>query len=830
MRRVVLSLVLLMTLSGVGGSVDEARAQAPGMASYYETTDFLGAPPASFREGLLGYGNPAMPALAGNHLVAAWSTDGRRAASVQDWGVFTSAGGLGAGLVRRRAGGLATTGYHLSLSGGTDDAAFGLGYQGFSGDATALGRYNRLTVGTVSRPSPYLSVGLAGNVALETDDREVVGELGVRPLGTSQLTLFADAAWGEGEALADVPWSVGAAVEVVDGVDLRTRVFDSEALTVGLRVELGRAGLDSQSRLDPSGDYARQVNRVRVGDYEPSVLAEAVREGEEHVELSLQGPVTYRETRFRRLVGDGPPRFYELLRTVRRAGENDRVAALALNLSDLQVRPELAWELRTAVQEAQARGVTVVAQLEGGGMTTYHLASVADVVALDPQGSLLLPGYAAGRTFLKGTLDKLGLGVQAWRFFEYKSAFERFSRTDYSPADSLQRRQYVDDQYELTTDDITAARPIGADSLDRVIDEKVVLTAREARQAGLVDTLARWHERDGLLRGATDTETASLDADQLDQIATATRAWGAPSEIAIVYGLGATQVEGGMGSRQLSKRIRTLAEDDDVAAVVFRVDSPGGSPVAAAQVGEAIRECAAEKPVIVSQGQVAASGGYWVSTHADTIVAGPNTVTGSIGVIGGWIYDEGFGDKTGLSSDVVQRGERADLLAGIRLPLVGVSLPTRRLTDEELARVETVIQKGYDEFVAAVAAGRDTTEAHIRDVGAGRIYSGRDGTQVGLVDEVGGLERALDLARRATGLEPDELTVREVNPTAGGISLGRFLPGPLGALLGEETAEARPATQTAPTRTFLRLMLEHQPGPLVLLPPGDASVLESVRD
>ena len=148
----------------------------------------------------------------------------------------------------------------------------------------------------------------------------------------------------------------------------------------------------------------------------------------------------------------------------------------------------------------------------------------------------------------------------------------------------------------------------------------------------------------------------------------------------------------------------------------------------------------------------------------------------------------------------------------------------------ELARVETVIQKGYDEFVAAVAAGRDTTEAHIRDVGAGRIYSGRDGAQVGLVDEVGGLERALDLARRATGLEPDELTVREVNPTAGGISLGRFLPGPLGALLGEETAEARPATQTAPTRTFLRLMLEHQPGPLVLLPPGDATVLESVRD
>ncbi|MEF8939523.1 MAG: S49 family peptidase [Salinivenus sp.] len=798
------------------------------MASYYETTDFLGAPPASFREGLLGYGNPATPALAGNHLVAAWTTDGRAAATVQDWGVFTSAGGLGAGLVRRKAGPLRATGYHLSLSGGMGDAAFGVGYQGFSGDATALGRYNRLTVGTVSRPSPYLSVGLAGNIALETDDREVVGEVGVRPLGTPRLTLFADAAWGEGAALADVPWSAGAAVEVIDGVDLRTRVFDSEAVSVGLRVELGRAGLDTQSRIDPSGDYGGQVNRVRAGDYEPSAFAEAVRDDEEHVELSLQGPVPYRDTRFGDLFDDAPPRFYELLRTIRQAGEKDRVAALALTLSGIEVRPELAWELRTALQRAQARGVTVIAHLENGGMTAYHLASVADVVALDPQGGLTLPGYAAGRTFVKGTLEKLGLGVQAWRFFEYKSAFERFSRTDYSAADSLQRRAYVDDQYELTTDDITAARPLGPDSLDRIIDEKLALTAREARQAGLVDTLARWHERDGLLREATGGATASLDADDLDQIATVTRDWGAAPEIALVYGLGATQVEAGMESRALSKKIRDLAEDDDVAAVVFRVDSPGGSPVAAAQVGEAIRACAQEKPVIVSQGQVAGSGGYWVSTHADTIVAGPNTVTGSIGVIGGWIYDEGFGDKTGLSSDVVQRGERADLLQGLQLPLLGVSIPTRKLTDEELGRVETVIRKGYDEFVRAVAAGRDTTEAHIRDVGAGRIYSGLDGKEVGLVDEVGGLARAVSLAREATGLAPGEGTVREVNPTSGTVDVGQFLPGPLGALAdgpGRETG-ARPATQTAPTQTVLHLLLEHQPGPLVLLPPGAVPAAE----
>lgn len=794
------------------------------MASYYETTDFLAAPPASFHEGLLGYGNPALPALTGTQAVGILSTEGSDAASVQDWGLFSSIGGLSSSVVHRDRGALSTTGYHVSLARGSDEAVVGLGFQGFSGDATALGRYNRLTAGTILRPTPYLSIGLIGNVSLETDDREVVSEVGVRPLGTSRLTLFADAAWADGQAITDVPWSAGATVEVTKGIDLVGRVFEDESFTAGLRVELGRLGLDSQSRVNPSSEYAGQIHRVRAGDYAPSVVAEAVKKDEEHVEMGLQEPVQYRQMRLSGLLGEEPSRFYELLRTVRQAGESDRVTALALNLSGLQMRPELAWELRTALRRAQQRGLRVVAVLESGGMTAYHLATAADVIALDPQGTLQLPGYAGSRTFLKGTLNKVGLGVQAWRFFEYKSAFERFSRTDYSQADSLQRQLYINDRYELFQQNVTARRPLDPDSLDRLIDEKAILTAQEARHAGLVDTLARWHERSDLLRAITDDQTSSLEADHLNEIATATRKWSAPPEIAVVYGIGATSVEGGMGSRALSKKIRTLAADEDVAAVVFRVDSPGGAPVAAAQVGEAIRRCAAEKPVIVSQGQVAASGGYWVSAYADRILAGPTTVTGSIGVIGGWIYDKGFSEKTGLSADVVQRGERADLLqGGLELPLLGLSVPTRKLTEEEMARIEDLFRKQYAQFVATVAEGRDTTEAHVRDVAEGRIYSGRDGKDVGLVDEIGGLPRAIERARTAAGLAPEEAVVREVNPTAA-FSLASLLPAPLGTLadaLGTGPKEQeKPLAQTDPTATFMRLMVEHQPHPLVLLPPN----------
>ena len=814
---IVAVLAALLFASGFG----DTDVHAQEMASYYETTDLLGAPPASFREGLLGYANPALPALTGNHLVAAWSTEGRDAASVRDWGLFSTVGGLGTSVVRRDRGPLAVTGYHVSLGGGSDDFATGIGYQGYSGDATALGRYNRLTLGAIARPTPYLSIGFTSNVSLETDDREVVGEVGVRPFGSSRLTLFADAAWGEGEAIEDVPWSAGAAVEVVDGVDLRGRLFESEAVSVGLRLELGRLGLDSQSRIDPAGDYAGQINRIRTGTYEPSAIAEATQEGKEHVELSLQKPLPYRETQLFERIDDDVDRFYEVLRTVQQAGESDRVSAVALNLSGLKVSPEQAWELRTALQEAQRNDTKFVAVLESGGMTSYHLASAADIVALDPQGTLALPGYALSRTFLKGTLDKLGLGVQAWRFFEYKSAFERFSRTDYSRADSLQRQQYVNDQYTLTQNDVTGDRPVAADSLDRLIDEKVILTAEEAKQVGLVDTLARWHDRSGLLKTATGQESSSLAVNTLDQIATASREWGARPEIAVVYGIGATSVTSGMKSRELSEKIRNLANDNDVAAVVFRVDSPGGSPVAAAQVGEAVKMCAEKKPVIVSQGQLAASGGYWVSTYADTILAGPNTITGSIGVIGGWIYNDGFGDKTGLSSDVVKQGERADLLEGLRLPLVGITVPSRKLTDEELARIEDVIRQGYDNFVETVAEGRDTTEAHIRKVGEGRIYSGWDGKEVGLVNEIGGLSKAINLARTAAGLTANESTVREVNPTVD-FTLRSLLPGPLAGLFNASASDsdARPDIQTDPAMTYLRLMLEHQPGPLVLLPPS----------
>ncbi|MFP4228613.1 MAG: S49 family peptidase, partial [Salinivenus sp.] len=507
---------------------------------------------------------------------------------------------------------------------------------------------------------------------------------------------------------------------------------------------------------------------------------------------------------------------------------SDRIAAVALDLTDLSVSREKAWELRQAVQDVQAAGKEVVAFLESAGIDTYHAASAADRVVIDPQGTLQLPGYASSRTFVKGTLDKIGLGVQPFRFFEYKSAVETLTRTGFSEADSLQRQQLVDDWYALARTGVADGRGLAPDTVDHLIDEQTVLSASNAREAGLVDSLARWHERDALLSEAAGTETSAMDLDRLNAVATATRAWGARPEIAVVYGIGATSLDSGIQARELAKTFRQLTDDDDVEAVVFRVDSPGGSALAADRVAQAVRACAEEKPVVVSQGTVAASGGYLISTYADRIFAGPNTVTGSIGVIGLWVYDDGLlSEKAEASYDVVQQGARADLFAPYRVPLLGLPLPARKLDEDELARARDLIRQSYDDFVGQVAAGRDTSESYVRSVGEGRVYSGTAGQQRALVDEIGGLSDALAAARQAAGVPDDRVAIREVNATSGFLTLPGILPSGLRQMLGTEDDSNEASAD--PAHTFLRTVVEHQPDPLLLLPPGYYADPESVR-
>ena len=241
-----------------------------------------------------------------------------------------------------------------------------------------------------------------------------------------------------------------------------------------------------------------------------------------------------------------------------------------------------------------------------------------------------------------------------------------------------------------------------------------------------MDQLGRWSDLDKVMKSVVGKKKSPMPGNMLHDYADVYTDWGNPPHIAVVYGLGECAMDRGINARKLERVFKRLQNDRNVKAVVFRVDSPGGDGMASDVVAEALRKCAEKKPVIVSQGQVAGSGGYWISMHGDTIVAGPNTITGSIGVIGLWIYDKGFTGKLGMTSDYVKRGEHADLGFGVYLPLFG-QIPARNLTDEERAKMEALIKKFYAIFVEKVANGRNMDVSQVEQIAEGRFYSGIDG-------------------------------------------------------------------------------------------------------
>jgi protease-4 len=232
--------------------------------------------------------------------------------------------------------------------------------------------------------------------------------------------------------------------------------------------------------------------------------------------------------------------------------------------------------------------------------------------------------------------------------------------------------------------------------------------------------------------------------------------WGEPPAIAVVYAVGICAMDEGIKARSLSRILQGVVDDRRVKAIVLRVDSPGGDAMASDYVAEVMRKAKGKKPFVVSQGAVAASGGYWLSMYADTIVAGPSTITGSIGVIAGWLYNKGLKERLGMSTDHVKAGEHADLGFGFRLPLVGVGLPDRAMMAEERARAEQAIRSLYADFVGHVAKGREKTPEAVDSVGQGRVWSGADALDLGLVDMIGGLETAIAVARARAGIRPDE--------------------------------------------------------------------------
>lgn len=722
----------------------------------------------AFRNGLFGYDNPAL--LAYQHqpdLYFTWSVDDGWK-NINHWAAFFAMPHFGLSMITDKRDGMSVNDYKISTAVGNEQASVGLGYGWSWGDVNYFDRSSYLNLGLLFRPSRYVSFGLTGFTG-GGNQQEGIVDLAIRPFGNEVLSIFGDYVARSFVKPTDNRWSAGIALEAYPGFRVTGRYFENEFFTVGVDLSLGRIGFTSISNYDKDQKYVYNTYGIRMGAYDRNIF-QNINTKNEYVELDMNGSLKYQKFIF----FDDSKTLYAILDQIKTAREDDNVAGIAINTSGMQASRENLWELREELKRFRQSGKKVFIFIDKANINSYHFASVADKLIMDPQGMLSMEGFIAGKQYYANTLEKLGIGFHEWRYFKYKSAVETLSRTSMSEGDSVQLQKIIDDFYKVVKTDVSASRNISGQKFDDLVNNYAIFLPAEALKEGLVDTLGRWETVKQMINQLDEKSfinPGSMTKYQLPE----DNFWGRKPQIAVVYALGVCDMDEGINARKLSKTIEGLGNDNNVKAIIFRVDSPGGDGMASDVVAEALKNCKSKKPVIVTQGSVAGSGGYWISMYGDTIIAAPNTLTGSIGVIGGWAYNKELKDKLGVTTDYVKRGEHADMNFGMTIPLLGVQLPDRDLTALEQKRVDNSILSMYKEFVDKVASGRNKSHQHIDSIGQGRIWSGYDGLDNGLVDILGGLQTAMDIAIKKAGLEGKQYEIKEY-PDAPFFNINYFMP------------------------------------------------------
>ncbi|HEY9738825.1 MAG TPA: signal peptide peptidase SppA [Trichocoleus sp.] len=454
----------------------------------------------------------------------------------------------------------------------------------------------------------------------------------------------------------------------------------------------------------------------------------------------------------------------EAVVALRKAAEDDRIAGLYLKgSSDVGTGLASQAELRKAIETFRESGKPVIAYDVSWTEKEYFLASAADSIYMNPFGDLEMNGLFAEMMYQAEALNKLGVGVQVTRVGKYKSAVEPLLRNDMSPEEREQTQRLLSDLWQTIIQTSGQPRSLSAQALQSIANSQGFLFGEEAKTEKLVDEIAYEDEVIAELRSHTNQQEDDIDDDEsfrqisLQQYADlaeddlASRSSG--NEIAVVYAEGPiVDGDGGSGfgsqviaGNRLARELRQLRQDEDVKAIVLRVNSPGGSATASEIILREVRLLQESgKPVVVSMGNVAASGGYWISSLADKIVAEPTTITGSIGVFSLFVNLEGLGDKVGISWDGVKTSDLADIFTS-----------TRPKTTRELAILQRSVDQIYGEFLSRVTEGRQLPAAKVADIAQGRVWSGKAAQELGLVDELGGLDRAVELAAELAELEDD---------------------------------------------------------------------------
>lgn len=505
-----------------------------------------------------------------------------------------------------------------------------------------------------------------------------------------------------------------------------------------------------------------------------AVLVSAFRRGEPRIEnnsvlaLRVAGslPDYVPDDPLRRFLGNTDQSLSNLTLQFNKAKVDNRIKVILLDINMSSAGMGKAEEIRDAIADFRSSGKPVYAYLEYGTDKEYYIATACNKIYVAPPGELFINGFAANVMFFRGSLDKLGIYPDMVQIGKYKTAVETFTRKDMSDANREFINSLLDDLFNRYVDAIAKARNKSAADVRALIDD-APYSAAKAKELGLIDGVAYHDEIEKELKarlGYKDSdELRMVKGSEYSAVEPESLGLNKGERIAVIYATGdigsGKSNEGptgdqSIGSDTLAKAIYDARDDKSIKAIVIRVDSPGGSGLASDIIWHAIESAKTKKPVVISMSDVAASGGYYIAAGANKIVAQPSTITGSIGVFAGKPVIKGFYDWLGISNEYVLRGKQA-----------GMFRESEKFTPEERTKFEDLIKHTYyEDFIPKVAKGRNKTAEYIDSIAQGRVWTGAQGKERGLVDEFGGLDRAVEIAKELAKIPKDKGVHRVVFP------------------------------------------------------------------
>ncbi len=463
-----------------------------------------------------------------------------------------------------------------------------------------------------------------------------------------------------------------------------------------------------------------------------------------------------------------PKTFTDLLTNLRKAKADARVGGVLLDIDFSDIGWGKADELRRTIKDLKSSGKPVYAFLELGMNKEYYIASAADKIFMPPTGDIYITGFAANAMFFRGSLDKLGIEPEVIQIGKYKNAPDQYTRKEMSEGHREVLNAILDDLYGRLVDTVAEDRKLDKERVKEIIDT-APHRATSAKELKLIDgamyrdevyeefAKKLGYKKDDKLRTVSDSEYTEIAPSSLNL--------NDGSRMAVIYASGpintgrsASSPFGGssVGSETIAKALDTAAEDETIKAIILRVDSPGGSALASDIMWHSVEKAKKKKPVVVSMADYAASGGYYISCNANKIVAEPSVLTGSIGVFLGKPNMKGFYDWMGISNEYILRGKNA-----------GLFRETEKWTDEERAKFQEQANAIYfTDFVPKVAKGRKMTDEAVNAIGQGRVWTGAQAKERGLVDEFGGIEKAIEIAKGLAKIPAGEEITRVALPKA----------------------------------------------------------------